>query len=101
VLACLRRAKLANVEQSFPYLWAAYDYGVGGFVYVQLYKTAAAAAAEARFLSDEEVVATGSYLVSQHIAPYPGSPVPAIVACVSGRPFKGRPVRHHRERFVF
>jgi hypothetical protein len=76
------------VSADIPGVWTGYEAKSGTFVYVYLYRTEAAAIARARFLSAEEVAHAGRYLIQQPIAPYAGSPVPAVTVCLGGKPPK-------------
>jgi hypothetical protein len=85
-------------------LWSGYTATVGTFVYVYLYGTNAAATGHARRLSAEEVATAGRYVVNQSIAPYAGSPVPAVAACLGGKPIKSggpKPGKKHKGGFTF
>jgi hypothetical protein len=85
VVSCLKKAHLVSVFRSASDLWDGWDSKVGGFVYAQAYPTGKSALSEARFLSDEETGISGRLVISQHIAPYKGSPVPTIVKCLGGK----------------
>jgi hypothetical protein len=85
VLACLASARLTNVSAGTRVLWSGYNATTGTFVYVYLYRSNAAAAARAHALSAEEAAVAGRYLISQSIAPYRGSPVPAVTVCLGGK----------------
>ena len=106
ILACLAEARLAPVSAASGVMWSGYDREVGKFVYVALYRTTAAASAQARQLSAESVGRAGLYVIGESIARYPGSPVPAVAGCLSGRPIKkqrpGTSSGHkHRRSFTF
>jgi hypothetical protein len=81
----MARAGLADVSAGSRALWSGYNGKTGTFVYVYLYRTSTAARARARALSGEEVAVAGRYLISQSIAPYRGSPVPAVTVCLGGK----------------
>jgi hypothetical protein len=91
VLACLHKVHLKDVTASSKSLWVAWEPAVGGFVYVQKYRTSKSALAAARFLRDEESGLSTRLVISQHIAPYPASPVPSVVKCLGGRMISGKP----------
>jgi hypothetical protein len=93
VVACLARAGLTQVSAGDAVLWSGYNDRTGTFVYVYLYRTHAAAAARAHALSAEEVAVAGRYLISQAIAPYRGSPVPAVTVCLGGKAPKQPPAK--------
>lgn len=100
VRACLRRAHLAHITSSNDSLWVAWDPKAYGFVYVQKYASAKAALAQARLIKAEESGVAGRLGISQHIAPYKGSPVPVIVRCLGGRMISKRPAKSPG-RFTF
>lgn len=85
----MTRAGLAPVSAASGVLWSGYSAKVSKFVYVELYRTTASASAQAHSLSAENVARVGLYVVSESIARYPGSPVPAVAACLSGGSKKG------------
>ncbi len=85
VMRCLRKAHLRDVTANGDIMWLGYDLKVGGFVYVQRYPTLKSARTEAKFLSDEESGLASTLVISQHIAPYTGSPVPKITKCLGGK----------------
>jgi hypothetical protein len=85
VSACLHKARLTHVTSSAGQLWVGWDPKVYGFVYVQKYANVHEALSEAEFIKAEESGVAGRLAVSQHIAPYKGSPVPGIVKCLGGR----------------
>jgi hypothetical protein len=67
-------------------LWSAWDSPTGTFVYVTLSPTRTAVAHELHLLATQEVAAAGLLVVHQSIARYRRSPVPAVAACLAGRP---------------
>lgn len=91
VLACLARAGLTHVSAGTRVVWSGYTATTGTFVYVYLYRSNAAAVARAHALSAEEVAVARRYLISQSIAPYRGSPVPAVTVCLGGKAPKQPP----------
>jgi hypothetical protein len=91
VLGCLAKAGLTQLSAGTPILWSGYSGTTGTFVYVYLYRTHAAAAAQAHVLSAEEAASAGPYLIRQAIAPYHGSPVPAVTVCLGGKAPKQPP----------
>jgi len=100
VLSCLRRGHLQHVTTSGPgYLWVGWDAKVGGFLYVQYYKTLSLATRQAKFLRDEESGVASHLVIAQHITPYNGSPVPAIVKCLHGRMISKPPKKQPPFRF--
>jgi hypothetical protein len=100
VLACLARAGESHTSPGAPGFWSGYDEKTGTFVFVYLYPSVSAAAARARFLSAEEVAYAGQYLIQQAIAPYRGSPVPAVTVCLGGKAPKP-PTRSRTGSFTF
>jgi hypothetical protein len=100
VLSCLRTSHLRHVFASAPDLWVGWNAKVGGFVYVQLFSTVELAAFEARYLRLEETGLADQFVISQHIAPYKGSPVPGIMKCLGGRMIS-KPPRRQAGRFHF
>jgi hypothetical protein len=85
VIGCLRKSKLLAITASSSSLWEGWDPKVGGFVYVQMYPTLKSARAQAKHLADEESGLAKRLVISQHIAPYHGSPVPLVVKCLGGK----------------
>jgi hypothetical protein len=85
VTKCLRKAHLRDITASGSQLWVAYDLKAGGFVYVQRYSSLKSALKEAKFLSAEESGLAATLVISQHIAPYKGSPIPGITKCLGGK----------------
>jgi hypothetical protein len=85
VMACLRKDHLKDITASSKSLWVAWVPTAQSFVYVQKYATTKQALAEARFLRDEESGLSTKLVITQHIAPYSGSPVPTVVKCLGGR----------------
>lgn len=84
----MAKARVSHVSAASNELWTGYDLKTNTTVYVYLYPTPGAAAARARFLSAEEVAHAGRYVIQQPIAPYRGSPVPAVTICLGGKPPK-------------
>jgi hypothetical protein len=88
----MRRGHLAQVTTSgIGFLWLGEVTNVGGFVYVQYYSTVRVATREAKLLADEESGVAKRLVISQHIAPYHGSPVPQITKCLHGRMISKQP----------
>ena len=92
VLACMRRSHLQHVTTSgIGFLWLGTVTKLGGFLYVQYYSTSRVATREAEFLRDEESGVAKRLVISQHVAPYYGSPVPQITRCLHGRMISKQP----------
>jgi hypothetical protein len=100
VMSCLRKAHLQNVYKNASFLWDGYDMKVGGFVYVQRYSSLKSARTEAQFLSDEESGLAGTLVISQHIVPYQGSPVPKVTKCLGGKMIS-KPPKKQTGTFTF
>ncbi|HEY2653039.1 MAG TPA: hypothetical protein VGI50_14025 [Solirubrobacteraceae bacterium] len=85
VVGCLHRAGLKPVVTSgVGFLWEGWIANLGSFVYAQYYPTLKRATREAKLLRLEESGLVHRIVISQHIAPYVGSPVPKIVKCLHG-----------------
>jgi hypothetical protein len=107
VLRCLSAAGLKPVSVASGTQWSGYSGSAGKFVYVTLYRTVSSARAQAQKMSAEEAKVVGDYVVSESIAPYPNSPVPAVAGCLSGHPIKkgsgstGGSNQKHKPAFTF
>jgi len=92
VVRCLRSAHLKPVVTSgVGFLWEGWIAKVAGFVYAQFYPTLKQATHEAKLLRLEESGLAHRIVISQHIAPYPQSPVPQVVRCLHGRMITKQP----------
>ena len=95
VVACLRRAHLKPVVTSgVGFLWEGWIPKLSGFVYAQYYPTLKEATREAKLLRLEESGLAQRIVISQHITPYVGSPVPKIVRCLHGRMITKQPKKN-------
>lgn len=100
VVRCLRRSGLPHSTVNATFLWVGWANGVAGFIYVQLYPSRSAALKEARFLKAEESGVAGRLVISQHVAPYAGSPVPHVVRCLHGKMIS-KPPHKRKQTFTF
>jgi hypothetical protein len=100
VVRCLHRGGLTHATTNATFLWVGWATHVDGFVYVQLYLNHRAALKEAKFLSREESGLAGSLVISQHISPYTGSPVPRVVKCLHGKMIS-KPPHKRKQTFTF
>jgi len=93
VVRCLRSAHLKPVITSgVGFLWEGWIPKLSGFVYAQYYPTQKEATQQARLLRREESgLVNKRIVISQHITPYVGSPVPKIVRCLHGRMITKQP----------
>jgi hypothetical protein len=92
VVSCLRQAHLKPVVTSgVGFLWEGWVAKLGGFVYAQYYPTLKRATYEAKLLRREESGLAQRIVISEHVAPYPQSPVPKIVRCLHGRMITKQP----------
>jgi hypothetical protein len=92
VVGCLRRAHLKPVVTSgVGFLWEGWIPKLAGFVYAQYYPTLKEATSQARMLRREESGLASRIVISQHVTPYAGSPVPKIVRCLHGRMITKQP----------
>jgi hypothetical protein len=85
VMSCLRKGRLQHVTTTARSLWVGWEKQVDGFVYVQIYPNVKSAKAEGKLLRKEESGVANRLVISQHIAPYQGSPVPRITKCLGGK----------------
>jgi hypothetical protein len=101
VVGCMHSAHLKPVVTSGRgFLWEGWIAKIGSFVYAQYYPTLKQATQEARLLRLEESGLAQRIVISQHVTPYPASPVPKIVKCLHGRMITKQP-KKHSGRFHF
>jgi len=94
VVTCLRRAHLKPVVTSgVGFLWEGWIPKLAGFVYAEYYPTLKEATRQANLLRQEESGLAHRIVISQHVTPYAGSPVPKIVKCLHGRMITKQPRR--------
>lgn len=92
VVTCLRRAHLKPVVTSGPgFLWEGWIAKIGGFVYAEYYPTLKEARFQAREMRLEESGLAHQIVISEHVSPYAGSPVPKVVRCLHGQMITKQP----------
>ena len=92
VVRCLRGAHLKPVVTSgVGFLWEGWIRTAGSFVYAQYFPTRKEATQQAKQLQREESGLAHRIVISQHVSPYVGSPVPQIVRCLHGRMITKQP----------
>jgi hypothetical protein len=98
VTTCMRHSGLTHSTANATYLWVGWAKHIAPFVYVQLYPSSATASKEGHFLRAEESGVSGRLLITQHITPYVGSPVPRVVKCLHGKMISKQP---HKRKQTF